>query len=111
MESTSDKERRGGLSRRRFFGSVAGGATEAALIGTTVGVGARAETQEAPAAEAVRVALNVNGQPYTSWRSRAGRCSTCCATGWVSPAPSRGASAASAAPAPCSSTAWRAMPA
>lgn len=65
MESTSDKERREGLSRRRFFGSVAESATGAALIGTTVGVGARAGTQETPAAEAVRVALNVNGHPYT----------------------------------------------
>ncbi len=36
MESVSKEERRKALSRRRFFGSVAGGATEAALIGAAV---------------------------------------------------------------------------
>lgn len=48
MRSISDKERRGRLSRRRFFGSVAGGATGAALIGATRGVEARAAAQQAP---------------------------------------------------------------
>jgi xanthine dehydrogenase YagT iron-sulfur-binding subunit len=64
MESTRDKERREALSRRRFFSSVAGGATEAALIGATVTAEARAGTQEAPGAEAVKVTLNVNGHPH-----------------------------------------------
>jgi len=63
MESTSDKERRPAVSRRRFFGSVAGGATEAALIGAAASSEARAGTQEAPA-EGVKITLNVNGQPH-----------------------------------------------
>jgi len=60
-----ERERREVLSRRRFFGSVAGGATEAALIGAAARVEARAGTVEAPGAEAVKVTLHVNGQTHT----------------------------------------------
>ena len=64
MESVSKEERRKALSRRRFFGSVAGGATEAALIGAAVTSEAHAGNLQAPAGEAVSITLNVNGHPY-----------------------------------------------
>jgi xanthine dehydrogenase YagT iron-sulfur-binding subunit len=60
----NEQERREALSRRRFFTSVAGGATEAALLGATVTHEVRAGTHEAPGAEAVKVVLHVNGQTH-----------------------------------------------
>ncbi|MGD0500791.1 MAG: (2Fe-2S)-binding protein [Bryobacteraceae bacterium] len=60
----NEQERREALSRRRFFNSVAGGATEAVLLGATATVEVRAGTQEALGAEAIKVVLNVNGQAY-----------------------------------------------
>jgi xanthine dehydrogenase YagT iron-sulfur-binding subunit len=60
----NEQERPGALSRRRFFSSVAGGATEAALLGVTATAEVRAETHEAPGAEAIRVVLHVNGQTH-----------------------------------------------
>jgi xanthine dehydrogenase YagT iron-sulfur-binding subunit len=61
----NEQERREALSRRRFFSSVAGGATEAALLGVAATAEGRAETHEAPGAEAIKVVLNVNGQTHT----------------------------------------------
>ena len=54
------------LSRRRFFNSVAVGATEAAVL-TTIPEKAAAQraSLEAGAGELVKVALSVNGQPHT----------------------------------------------
>jgi len=60
----NEQERRNALSRRRFFSSVAGGATEAALLGAAATAEVRAETQEAPGAEAVKLVLHVNGQAH-----------------------------------------------
>ena len=60
-----EQERREALSRRRFFSSVAGGATEAALLGVAATAEGRAGTHEAPGAEAIKVVLNVNGQKHT----------------------------------------------
>lgn len=60
----NEQERREALSRRRFFSSVAGGATEAALLGAAATAEGRAETHEAPSAEAIKVVLNVNGQTH-----------------------------------------------
>ena len=54
------------LSRRRFFNSVAVGATEAAVL-TAIPEKAAAQraSLEAGAGELVKVALSVNGQPHT----------------------------------------------
>ena len=60
----NEQERREALSRRRFFTSVAGGATEAALLGAAATAEARAGTHEALGAEAVKVVLHVNGQTH-----------------------------------------------
>jgi xanthine dehydrogenase YagT iron-sulfur-binding subunit len=60
----NEQECREALSRRRFFTSVAGGATEAALLGAAATSEARAGTHDAPGAEAVMVVLHVNGQTH-----------------------------------------------
>jgi len=60
----NEQERREALSRRRFFSSVAGGATEAALLGAAATAEVRAGTHEAPGAEAIKVVLHVNGQAH-----------------------------------------------
>jgi xanthine dehydrogenase YagT iron-sulfur-binding subunit len=54
-----------GFSRRGFFGSVAAGATEAALVGAAIETTAKAGGMEALEGESVKVALRVNGQPHT----------------------------------------------
>ena len=64
MESVNEKERRSALSRRRFFGSVAGGATEAALIGAAVTAEAHPGALEAPPAETIPITLTVNGHTH-----------------------------------------------
>jgi xanthine dehydrogenase YagT iron-sulfur-binding subunit len=60
----NEQERREALSRRRFFSSVAGGATEAALLGVAATAEARAGTHEAPGTEAIKVVVHVNGQAH-----------------------------------------------
>ena len=60
-DSTTEEKRRGALSRRRFFNSVAVGATEAAIL-TVPG---RAGAQEIVDGELVKVVLNVNGETHT----------------------------------------------
>ena len=60
-KSTVKEKRRGALSRRRFFNSVAAGATEAAIL-TLPG---KAEAQEIVGGEQVRLVLNVNGETHT----------------------------------------------
>jgi len=63
---TPEEQRRSALSRRRFFNSVAVGATEAAVL-TAIPEKAAAQraSLEAGAGELVKVALSVNGQPHT----------------------------------------------
>ena len=62
---TVDKERRDTLSRRRFFNSVAVGATEAAIL-TVPDVAAAQLAPPAPAdAESVAIVLNVNGRTHS----------------------------------------------
>jgi len=58
---TVDQKRQGALSRRRFFNSVAVGATEAAILTFPGEAGA----QEIVDGELVKVVLNVNGQTHT----------------------------------------------
>lgn len=65
MPNSPSDERPGRLSRRRFFNSVAAGATETALIGATALTEVQAATQEAPDGETVKVVLKVNGQSHT----------------------------------------------
>ena len=60
----NEQERREALSRRRFFSSVAGGATEAALLGVAATAEVRAGTHEAPGTEAIKVVVHVNGQAH-----------------------------------------------
>ena len=54
-----------GFSRRRFLSSVAGGATETALIGAMATAEARGGPPEASGPEAVKVTLNVNSHSHT----------------------------------------------
>jgi xanthine dehydrogenase YagT iron-sulfur-binding subunit len=62
---TVDKERRDTLSRRRFFNSVAVGATEAAML-TVPGPATAQLAPPAPAdAESVAIVLNVNGRTHS----------------------------------------------
>ena len=60
-DPTIGEKRRSALSRRRFFNSVAVGATEAAIL-TVPG---RAGAQEIVDGELVKVVLNVNGETHT----------------------------------------------
>jgi xanthine dehydrogenase YagT iron-sulfur-binding subunit len=61
---TVDEERRNTLSRRRFFNSVAVGATEAAIL-TVPGKAAQPGTELPQDAELVKLALNVNGRTHS----------------------------------------------
>jgi xanthine dehydrogenase YagT iron-sulfur-binding subunit len=62
---TPEEQRPSSLSRRRFFNSVAAGATEAAILTIPEKAAAQRATLEAGAGELVKVALNVNGQTYS----------------------------------------------
>jgi xanthine dehydrogenase YagT iron-sulfur-binding subunit len=61
---TEEEQNRDGLSRRRFFNSVAVGATEAAIL-TVPGEAAQPGTQLPPDAELVKLTLNVNGRTHS----------------------------------------------
>ncbi|MGA3095050.1 MAG: (2Fe-2S)-binding protein [Bryobacteraceae bacterium] len=60
-----EEQRRGNLSRRRFFNSVAVGATEAAILTIPDKAEAQSPALEAGAGQLVKVALNVNGQTHS----------------------------------------------
>jgi len=62
---TPEEQRRSNLSRRRFFNSVAAGATEAAILTMPEKAPAQGAALEAGAGQSVKVALNVNGQTYS----------------------------------------------
>ena len=64
---TPEEQRRRSLSRRRFFNSVAAGATEAAILTIPAKAAAQSAALEAGAGagELVKVSLNVNGQTYS----------------------------------------------
>jgi xanthine dehydrogenase YagT iron-sulfur-binding subunit len=53
------------LSRRRFFGSVASGAAEAAVLTVPVAIAAQPPAGQAADAEMVPVVLNINGQTHS----------------------------------------------
>lgn len=59
-----EAERREALSRRRFFTSVATGATEAALAGAAATAEVQAATQQAPDGDTVKIVLKVNDQTH-----------------------------------------------
>jgi len=61
---TVEEQRRNELSRRRFFNSVAVGATEAAIL-TVPGKAAQPGTELPQDAELVKLALNVNGRTHS----------------------------------------------
>lgn len=61
---TVEEQRRNELSRRRFFNSVAMGATEAAIL-TVPGKAAQPGTELPQDAELVKLALNVNGRTHS----------------------------------------------
>jgi xanthine dehydrogenase YagT iron-sulfur-binding subunit len=60
-----EERRRSDLSRRRFFDSVALGATEAAILTIPGEAAPQRAALEAGAGELVKVALDVNGQTYS----------------------------------------------
>src|ERR1019366_9139159 len=62
---TPEERRRSNLNRRRFFNSVAVGATEAAVLTIPDKAAAQSAALEAGAGELVKVALNINGQTYS----------------------------------------------
>jgi xanthine dehydrogenase YagT iron-sulfur-binding subunit len=62
---TPEEQRRNNLSRRRFFNSVAVGATEAAILTIPEEAPAQSSALETGAGQLVKVALNVNGQAYS----------------------------------------------
>jgi xanthine dehydrogenase YagT iron-sulfur-binding subunit len=62
---TPEEKRRSDLSRRRFFNSVAVGATEAAILTIPDTAEAQSAVLEAGAGQLVKVALNVNGQTHS----------------------------------------------
>jgi xanthine dehydrogenase YagT iron-sulfur-binding subunit len=62
---TPEEQRRANLSRRRFFNSVAVGATEAAILTIPGKVEAQTAALETGAGQMVKIALNVNGQTYS----------------------------------------------
>ena len=62
---TPEEQRRSSLSRRRFFNSVAAGATEAAILTIPGEAAAQTAELEAGAAGLVKVDLNVNGQSHS----------------------------------------------
>jgi xanthine dehydrogenase YagT iron-sulfur-binding subunit len=62
---TPEEQRRSNLSRRRFFNSVAVGATEAAILTIPGTAEAQTAALETGASELVKVSLNVNGQTYS----------------------------------------------
>ena len=61
---TVEEQRRNELSRRRFFNSVAVGATEATIL-TVPGKAAQPGTELPQDAELVKLALNVNGRTHS----------------------------------------------
>ncbi len=63
-EPTVEEKRRNELSRRRFFNSVAVGATEAAIL-TVPGKAAQTGAELPQDAELVKLALNVNGRTHS----------------------------------------------
>jgi xanthine dehydrogenase YagT iron-sulfur-binding subunit len=62
---TPEEHRRANLSRRRFFNSVAVGATEAAILTLPDQAEAQSAALETGAGELVKVALNINGQTHS----------------------------------------------
>ena len=62
---TVDKQRHNTLSRRRFFNSVAVGATEAAILAGPDQAGAQLAPPAPADAESVRVVLNINGRAHS----------------------------------------------
>jgi len=61
---TLKKQRRGALSRRRFFNSVAVGATEAAILTVPGRAGAQLSLSPPSDAESVAIVLSVNGRDH-----------------------------------------------
>ena len=64
-KSTVDGQRRDKLSRRRFFNSVAVGATEAAILTAPDRAGAQLAPAAHADAESVGIVLNVNGRAHS----------------------------------------------
>ena len=62
---TPEEQRRSNLSRRRFFNSVAAGATEAAILTIPGKAAAPSAALETGAGELVKAVLNVNGRTYS----------------------------------------------
>jgi len=62
---TVDEERRNTLSRRRFFNSVAVGATEAAVLTVPDRAGAQLAPPAPADAESVGIVLNINGRAHS----------------------------------------------
>jgi xanthine dehydrogenase YagT iron-sulfur-binding subunit len=62
---TEDEQRRNKLSRRRFFNSVAVGATEAAILTVPDRAGAQLAPPAPVDAESVGIVLNINGRAHS----------------------------------------------
>ena len=61
----TEEQSRGALSRRRFFNSVAAGATEAAIVAVPGVALAQPAAPPPQDGETVKIVLNVNGRPHT----------------------------------------------
>ena len=62
-DKTTEEPQRSALSRRRFFNSVAAGATEAAIL--TVPAAAQSKPPAAPAGELLKADLTINGRTHS----------------------------------------------